>query len=62
MGLFDFLTSGDASYGYKTYKNKHGWNNEKMLELLMNVSSTFGTPKMGWIRAFGKEREVVVLP
>ena len=62
MGLFDFLTSGDASYGYKTYKNKHGWNNEKMLELLMNVSSTFGTPKMGWIGAFGKEREVVVFP
>ena len=62
MGLFDFLTSGDSSYGYKTYKNKYGWNNEKMLEMLMNVSSTFGTPKMGWIRAFGKEREVVVFP
>ncbi len=61
MGFFDFLSSGeDTSYGYKSFKNKPGWDNAKMLELLKGVETDFGTPKMGWIRAFGKEREVIV--
>ncbi|MBO4474860.1 MAG: hypothetical protein IK020_05960 [Clostridiales bacterium] len=61
MGFFDWLSSGeDTSYGYKTFKNKPGWDNAKMLELLREVETDYGTPKMGWIRAFGKEREVIV--
>ncbi len=62
MGFFDFLSSGDnTSYGYKTIKNKYGLDNEKMLQLLLKVeNSGYGTPKFGWIRAFGKERQVIV--
>ena len=61
MGLFDFLNSVEGdSYGYKTFKNTVGWDNAKVLELLSGIESEYGTPKMGWIRAFGKEREVVV--
>lgn len=62
MGFFDFLSSGDdTSYGYKTFKNTYGLDNEKMLQLLLQAQDTgFGTPKFGWIRAFGKERQVIV--
>ena len=61
MGFFDWLSSSeDTSYGYKALKNKPGWDNVKMLELLRGVETFYGTPKMGWIRAFGKEREVIV--
>ncbi|MBO4494330.1 MAG: hypothetical protein J5752_00560 [Clostridiales bacterium] len=61
MGLFDIFTSTEGeSYGYKTFKNTVGWDNAKVLELLFGIETNYGTPKMGWIRAFGKEREVVV--
>lgn len=72
MGLFDFLSdlasdtvevvegTGSETYGYKKFKNPHGWDNEKMLELLKKEESWCGIPKMGWIRAFGKERQVIV--
>ena len=62
MGFFDFLSSGDdTSYGYKTFKNTYGLDNEKMLQLLLQAEDTgYGTPKFGWIRAFGKERQVIV--
>lgn len=61
MGLFDLFSSNDdTSYGYKSFKNPHGWNNDRMLELLSAKDSPFGEPKIGWIRAFGKERQVVV--
>ena len=62
MGFFDFLSSGDdTSYGYKTFKNTYGLDNEKMLQLLLKAEDTgYGTPKFGWIRAFGKERQVIV--
>ena len=48
------------SYGYKTFRNDYGWDNEKMLELLSKNNLVYGVPKMGWIRAFGKERQVIV--
>ena len=33
MGFFDFLSSGeDTAYGYKTFKNTYGLDNEKMLK------------------------------
>ena len=61
MGFFDFLSSGEGTaYGYKTFKNTKGWDNNKMLELLSGVETPYGKPKIGWIRAFGKERQVVV--
>ncbi len=66
MGLFGDLKdlfSGEvdsSSYGYKTFKNTPGWDNEQMLRLLTAVGTPLGAPKMGWIRAFGKERQVVV--
>ena len=61
MGFFDFLSSGEGTaYGYKTFKNTNGWDNNKMLELLSGVETPYGKPKIGWIRAFGKERQVVV--
>ena len=61
MGFFDFLSSGEGtSYGYKSFKNTKGWDNDKMLELLSGVETPYGKPKLGWIRAFGKERQVVV--
>ncbi|MBO7451453.1 MAG: hypothetical protein J6U54_13900 [Clostridiales bacterium] len=61
MGFFDIFSSDDdTSYGYKSFKNKNGWDNAKMLELLSSEDSPYGSPKMGWIRAFGKEREVIV--
>ena len=62
MGFFDFLSSGDdTSYGYKTFKNTYGLDNEKMLQLLLKAEDTgYGTPKFGWIRACGKERQVIV--
>ena len=63
MGFFDFLSSGeDTAYGDKTFKNTYGLDNEKMLKLLLEVGDEtgFGTPKFGWIRAFGKERQVIV--
>lgn len=61
MGFFDLFTdSDDTSYGYKSFKNTHGWDNNKMLELLSEKDCPYGTPKLGWIRAFGKERQVVV--
>ena len=62
MGFFVFLSSGDdTSYGYKTFKNTYGLDNEKMLQLLLKAEDTgYGTPKFGWIRAFGKERQVIV--
>ncbi|MBP5492955.1 MAG: hypothetical protein J6Y08_08930 [Clostridiales bacterium] len=63
MGLFDWLTSGDDStYGYKAFKNTQGWDNEKMLARLLTEDLPYGTPRMGWIRAFGKERQVIVYP
>ena len=32
-----------------------------MLQLLLKAEDTgYGTPKFGWIRAFGKERQVIV--
>lgn len=31
-----------------------------MLEMLSKNNLVYGVPKMGWIRAFGKERQVVV--
>ena len=64
MGLFDFMDTLDVmnteSFGYKPFKNKHHWNNEDMLRLLSEVKTPYDPPKMGWIRAFGKERQVVV--
>ncbi len=63
MGLFDFFSSGSddsTSYGYKSFKNTYGLDNEKMLQLLSSAESPYGTPRMGWIRAFGKERQVIV--
>ena len=48
------------TYGYKTFRNDYGWDNEKMLEMLSKNNLVYGVPKMGWIRAFGKERQVVV--
>ena len=72
MGLFDFLSdfasssvdaiesTGSETYGYKKFKNPNGWDNEKMLELLKKEETGYGTPRMGWIRAFGKERQVIV--
>ena len=61
MGFFDFLSSGEGtSYGYKSFKNTKGWDNDKMLELLSGVETPYGKPKLGWIRAFGKERQVIV--
>ncbi|MBO7563516.1 MAG: hypothetical protein J6T40_01535 [Clostridiales bacterium] len=62
MGFFDFLSSGEGTaYGYKTFKNTKGWDNNRMLELLSGVETPYGKPKIGWIRAFGKERQVVVI-
>ena len=64
MGIFDFvdILSGmnTDSYGYKAFKNVNHWNNEDMLRLLSEVKTPYDPPKMGWIRAFGKERQVVV--
>lgn len=62
MGLMDLLlgNSDDNTYGYKSFKNKYGWDNTKMLEILQGEDTKYGIPKMGWIRAFGKEREVIV--
>ena len=61
MGFFDIFGSDDnETYGYKSFKNKFGWDNEKMIELLSDAGLPYGNPKMGWIRAFGKERQVVV--
>ena len=64
MGLFDLLdklnSKNDTSYGYKTFKNTAGWDNDRLLQLLTDIGTPFGAPKMGWIRAFGKERQVVV--
>lgn len=63
MGFFDFLSSGeDTAYGYKSIKNTYGLDNEKMLQLLLEAGDEtgYGTPKYGWIRAFGKERQVIV--
>ena len=61
MGLFDFLSSGSVSVpGYKTIGNERGFDNEQLLALLSGVETPFGEPKMGWIRAFGKERQVIV--
>ena len=72
MGLFDFLSeladasvneiesTGSETYGYKKFKNPKGLDNEKMLELLKGEKTGFGIPRMGWIRAFGKERQVIV--
>ena len=72
MGLFDFLSdltsssvdaiesTGSETYGYKKFKNINGWDNEKMLALLKEVETGYGIPRMGWIRAFGKERQVIV--
>ena len=61
MGLLDFLASNsDTSYGYKTLRNPKGWNNDRMIELLSDKNSPYGAPKFGWIRAFGKERQVIV--
>ena len=64
MGLFDFADlladKDDTSYGYKTLKNTRGWDNDTALKMLTAVGTPFGVPKMGWIRAFGKERQVVV--
>ena len=31
-----------------------------MLERLSEYENEYGVPKMGWIRAFGKERQVIV--
>ena len=64
MGIFDFcdMLSGmnTESFGYKTFKNVNHWTNEDMLRLLSGVNTPYNPPKMGWIRAFGKEREVIV--
>ncbi|MCR5803094.1 MAG: hypothetical protein K6G47_02415 [Clostridia bacterium] len=61
MGFFDiFGSDDDTSYGYKSFRNTHGWDNDRMLELLSAKGVPFGSPKIGWIRAFGKERQVVV--
>lgn len=61
MGLMDVLMSLPTNtYGYKTFRNDYGWDNEKMLEMLSKNNLVYGVPKMGWIRAFGKERQVVV--
>ena len=72
MGLFDLfsrlaggyndeISNADTeTYGYKKFKNTKGWDNEKMLELLSGEESGLGSPRMGWIRAFGKERQVIV--
>ena len=63
MGLLDFLLDRqDSTYGYKSFKNTQGWDNEKMLARLLQEDLPYGKPKMGWIRAFGKEREVIVYP
>ena len=63
MGLFDLADylskKGDTSYGYKTFKNTSGWDNDRILQILTLEGTPFGVPKMGWIRAFGKERQVV---
>lgn len=62
MGLLKFLglDNNNTTFGYKRFDNPFGWDNAEMLNLLSSVNTPFGAPKMGWIRAFGKEREVVV--
>ena len=64
MSLFDLADylskKGDTSYGYKTFRNTPGWDNDRILQILTLEGTPFGAPKMGWIRAFGKERQVVV--
>ena len=62
LDVFDIFNNenDDSTYGYKSFKNTKGWTNADMLEKLASCEDTFGAPKMGWIRAFGKEREVVV--
>ena len=64
MGVFDFMdvlgSMNTESFGYKTFKNTNHWNNEDMLRLLSETKTPYDPPKMGWIRAFGKERQVVV--
>lgn len=72
MGFLDFLSNlasssaetiegtGSETYGYKKYKNPNGLDNAKMLELLKGKETWCGNPRMGWIRAFGKERQVIV--
>ena len=63
MSLFDLADhlskKGDTSYGYKAFRNTPGWDNDRMLRILTLEGTPFGAPKMGWIRAFGKERQVV---
>lgn len=64
MGIFDladlFASSDGTSYGYKKLRNDKGYTNASLLTVLQTAGSEFGDPKMGWIRAFGKEREVIV--
>ena len=48
------------SYYFKTLKNTRRWNNTQLLHLLSGIQVPFGEPKMGWIRAFGKDMQVIV--
>ena len=61
LNIANFLSSkSNTAYGYKTFKNTPGWDNDRILQILTVEGTPFGPPKMGWIRAFGEERQVVV--
>lgn len=50
MGLMDVLMSLPTNtYGYKTFRNDYGWDNEKMLEMLSKNNLVYGVPKPGQI-------------
>ena len=60
MGLFDRAIANADVSGFKTLSNTSGWSNEQLLEILEDVETPFGFPKLGWIKAFGKERQVII--
>ncbi len=60
MGLIDKLLVGSDCSGHRVIPNELGWDNNMVLQQLSNVQTPFGSPKLSWIRAFGKEFQVVV--
>ena len=60
MGLLSFLIPTVDTPFFKTMSNTRRWNNTQLLQLLSGLQLPFGEPKMGWIRAFGKDRQVIV--
>ncbi len=60
MGLIDMALANADTCGFKTLSNTRGWSNEQLLEILEDVETPFGFPKLGWIKAFGKEKQVIV--